>query len=146
MPDLPALQALLAETHVLTLATLDPDGAPRATPVFFAADERLDLIFLSDPSSPHSRNLERDPRAAAALYPEVDDWRHIRGLQLRGRVRALESLARQDGLAIFNRRFAFVAQLPEALAGSAVYRFSPGWVRLIDNRRGFGYHQEWRLP
>jgi len=28
---------------------------------------------------------------------------------------------------------------------NALYVFSPTWVRLVDNRRGFGFKQEWDL-
>ena len=38
----------------MVLATRMPDGTPRATPVFFAADPSLRLVFLSDPKSVHS--------------------------------------------------------------------------------------------
>jgi hypothetical protein len=42
--DLDPARALLEETIRMVLATRMPDGSPRATPVFFATDERLRLI------------------------------------------------------------------------------------------------------
>jgi len=143
-PDRAALLALLEETPALTLATLDPDGAPRATPLFFAADD-LALIFLSDPSSQHSHNLLADPRCSVGLYPAVDDWRALRGLQLRGQARRLREAEAPHALELYLRRFPFAADLMQAIEAAAPFRFQPSWIRRIDNRQGFGFQQEWHL-
>ncbi len=145
-PDLEAVRALLTETRALTLATLDPDGAPRATPLFFAFQPDLALLFLSDPDSAHMRNLARDPRAAVGLYPEVADWQEIRGLQMKGVVALVPQAERKAAMAVYQARFPFLEALAEAVEAAGLYRFIPRWVRLIDNRRGFGFHQEWALP
>jgi len=36
--------------------------------------------------------------------------------------------------------------LEEMVARNALYVFQPRWIRLVDNRRGFGFKQEWTLP
>lgn len=144
--ELTEIRALLAETCTLTLATVDPDGTPRATPLFFAIGEGLDLYFLSRPDSQHSRNVLRNPQVAVALYPEVEAWTEIRGLQMKGRIDQLPGEDRQEALACYRRRFGFIARLSEVVMQSAMYRFRPTWVRVIDNRRGFGHHREWHLP
>ncbi|MEW6567163.1 MAG: pyridoxamine 5'-phosphate oxidase family protein [Chloroflexota bacterium] len=145
MLDRAALLALLGETPTLTLATINPDGTPRATPLYFAYDLELSLYFLSDPSSQHCLNLKQDGRAAAALYPASSDWRELRGLQLQGRVTVLEGSRRQQALDLYRARFPFLAELEAAVRASGLYCFTPTWVRLIDNRRGFGHQQEWTL-
>lgn len=145
MPDLSPILALLAETQALTLATLDPDGRPRATPIFFAFDDRADLIFLSDPQTQHCRNLEREPSASAALYPEVSDWRGLRGLQIKGVASSVPASDREAALSQYTARFPFVLELTDVVSQSEVYRLRPTWVRLIDNRQGFGYKREWTL-
>ncbi len=143
--ELEPVRALLDETTTMALATRMPDGTPRATPVFFAADSSLRLVFLSDPRSVHSLNLARLPEASAALYPEEADWRRLRGLQMQGRAEALAGALADDARHIYAQRFPFVTQLAEALAASQIYAFRPSWVRLIDNRRAFGFQQEWTL-
>ena len=40
----------------------------------------------------------------------------------------------------------FVAALKPLIARNQLYVFTPTWLRLVDNRRGFGYKQEWTLP
>jgi uncharacterized protein YhbP (UPF0306 family) len=137
-----AVGAIMAEADTLALATVDPDGRPRATPLMFAADEDLRPLFLSDPSTQHVRNLERLSETALAIYPPIDDWRMIRGLQLKGHSRAVSNAEIDAAMEVYSRRFPFVSELEDAVATSRLYRFTPDWVRLIDNRQGFGFKQE----
>ena len=145
--ELDPVRALLEETSTVILATRSADGTPRATPVYFAVDAGLRLIFLSDPKSLHAENCAREPRASVALYADEPDWRKLRGVQMQGSVERLSGEAAEAaGRAVYAGRFPFIGQLAEALAVSAAYAFTPAWIRLIDNRRGFGFQQEWRLP
>ena len=143
--DLDPVRALLDETTTMVLATRGPDGTPRATPVYFAAEENLRLIFLSDPDSAHSRNLSSAPQSSVAIYPEEPDWRRLRGVQMTGRAAAIDGPEAELARRAYARRFPFVGELARALDASRTYAFLPSWVRLIDNRRGFGFQQEWRL-
>lgn len=145
MGDISPVLALLAETYTLTLSTIDSDGSPRATPVFFAFDDQATLIFLSERDAPHSLNLERQPSIAAALYPEVSDWRELRGLQIKGLASEVPASAQTAALAVYAGRFPFVGDLEGVVSQSQVYRLQPKWVRLIDNRQGFGTKHEWTL-
>ena len=60
---------VLAENLYMTLGTVDDDGRARVTPVFFATADTRELVWVSDPASRHSRNLERTP----ALHISVMD-------------------------------------------------------------------------
>jgi uncharacterized protein YhbP (UPF0306 family) len=137
------LVVVLNESSTLTLATIEPDGSPRATPVFFTATPDGELIFLSDPQTPHGENLLRQPKVAAAAYPDVGDWSQIRGVQLKGLVERLTEDRAEDALARYRARFPFLDEVPAARQSMAVFVLRPRWARLIDNRRGFGYAEEW---
>jgi uncharacterized protein YhbP (UPF0306 family) len=114
--------------------------------VYFAADEALRLYFFSDPQSQHSRHLALDGRAAVAFFPPSQDWREICGLQMQGRVQQLTPGAWWDeGWACYRCKFPFVDALKDIVAQNALYVFIPNWIRLVDNRRGFGFKQEWVL-
>jgi uncharacterized protein YhbP (UPF0306 family) len=143
--DLDPIRALLEETTTMVLATRMPDGTPRSTPLYFAPDKDLRLIFLSDPDSAHSRNLAASQHASAAMYPEERDWRRLRGVQMTGHARVLDGSEAEAARHTYARRFPFVAELATAMAASRIYAFTPSWVRLTDNRRGFGFQQEWSL-
>lgn len=143
--NLDRVLALLQETTTMVLATTMPDGTPRATPVFFAVHESLKLVFLSDDGSIHSRNLHRAPEVSVALYPQESDWRKLRGLQMMGNAAALAGAEAEAAQQAYAQRFGFVIELTQALAASQIYAFVPTWIRLIDNRRKFGFQQEWAL-
>lgn len=135
----------LARHTTLTLATVGPDGLPQATPLFYASDERLNLIFLSSPDSRHSRNLARNPAAAAAIYDEVWEWQAIRGVQLEGQVERLEGEERRAALALYQAKYPFIAELAPQVGASTLYRLRPRWLRYIDNSVALGWRQEMEL-
>lgn len=143
----PELKSSLGEFFVLTtmtLATADPDGEPHAAAVYFAADEGLNLYYFSETSSQHALDTAQDARAAVAIHPEGSDWQQIRGLQLRGSVSAVKSRSEwQAAWQLYRQKFPFVAGLEELIAANQMYAFRPTWIRLVDNRQGFGYKQEW---
>jgi uncharacterized protein YhbP (UPF0306 family) len=137
------VRSILSETQTLTLATLDEDGSPRATPLFFAVGNQNDLIFVSDPNSQHCNNLQREPQTAVGIYPEVGNWRQIRGLQMKGVASLIPEPQRPAAYALFAARFSFISELSDIVRQSVFFRFRPSWIRLIDNRRGFGFQKEW---
>lgn len=134
----------LLELPALTLATTGETGEPHAAAVYFAADQRLDLYFFSAPSSQHSLDLARDPRAAVSLYIESRSWQEIRGLQMRGIVSQVEpGSSWEQAWRLYLAKFPFVSEMQAEVARTRLYLFRPDWIRLFDNRKGFGYKQEW---
>jgi uncharacterized protein YhbP (UPF0306 family) len=137
----------LLHLATMTLATTGPDGEAHAAAVYFAAGEDLKLYFFSAAGSQHSLDLKMRPQAAAAIYPEVTGWQAIRGLQLRGRAETLPPGEEwQAAWEIYTGKFPFVKALKAIVASNELYVFTPGWLRLVDNRGGFGFKQEWNLP
>jgi uncharacterized protein YhbP (UPF0306 family) len=106
----------------------------------------LSFLFLSDPTSIHGQNLAREPRCAMALYPEEADWRRLRGVQAKGQAHEVERDILNPALDLYRQHVPAAAEVPEAAARSRLYRFRPTWIRLIDNRKGFGRHEEWTWP
>lgn len=149
------IRAFLAEHTTLTLATYSPDCGPAAAAVFYAADDRLNLYFLSEETTEHGRNLLANGQAAGTIHADGQDWRAIQGLQLRGAARLVTPVELPQAVAVYGRRFAFVAALLAGRSGPAVLagplaraRFwvlQPQWFRLIDNTVRFGYRQELHL-
>jgi nitroimidazol reductase NimA-like FMN-containing flavoprotein (pyridoxamine 5'-phosphate oxidase superfamily) len=63
-----AARALLDRIRYLVLATTDPDGRPRVSPVYFVPRAYADLYWVSHPETHHSANLRRDPRVSAVVH------------------------------------------------------------------------------
>jgi uncharacterized protein YhbP (UPF0306 family) len=139
----------------MTLATVGPTGEPQAAAVFYAADEQLNLYFLSSPRSRHSENLAREPRIAATIHADKQSWQTIQGVQIEGTahiVRDTRQIA--SAIKVYASRFDFLQEplagsgptSPAALRGpvanSRFYVLNPTWIRLIDNQLGFGHKEE----
>ena len=139
------IRQILATVSTMTLATTNLQASPYAAPVYFVSDEKLRLFFFSDPGSRHCQDLAENPQAAAAIYPAVEDWRSIRGLQLQGRVDLVESGPVSDqAWQLYQEKFPFVRHLRAIVARHQLYTFTPIWLRLIDNAQGLGHKQEFR--
>lgn len=127
----------------MTLATSGADGNPHAAAVYFAADGHNRLFFFSEASSQHARDLSANPRAAVTIQPHVSGWQEIRGLQLRGTVNPVPQGEQwEHGWQVYQAKFPFVAALKQVVASNTLYAFTPNWIRLLDNRRGFGFKDE----
>lgn len=143
--EVPQALEILGETTSGTLATIEPDGSARATPLFFAYGPQLTIYFLSDPKTTHVQNLLREPRVSMAFYPEVSGWKEIRGLQMKGTARRIPEPDLDNAWDIYQRRFPFLGEIPEAVEVSELFQFVPDWIRIIDNRRGFAYQVSWNV-
>jgi len=148
------IRAFLAQHNTMTVATVGDAGAPQAAAVFFAADDALDLFFLSSPNSRHSINLARQPRVAASIQADNQAWQAIQGLQIEGPARLIDSVTEMaHAVRVYAGRYDFLRSLldgvdggPAALRGplasSRFYVLRPAWIRMIDNTQGFGHKEE----
>lgn len=148
--------AFLREHTTVALATTGEAGAPAVAAVFYAADEDLNLYFLTEERTEHGRNMLANAQVAGAVYADGQDWRGLRGLQIKGRADIVTGAALARAIKTYGARYAFVASLlagqggPATLSGPlARARFwilRPAWFRLTDNNVGFGHKDELRLP
>jgi hypothetical protein len=135
--------AFLKSQSTLSLATAAGDGAPQVAPLFYLADDQLRLYWLSSASSQHSRNLKRSPAAAVSVYSPTEQWKEIRGVQMRGAVAVVTArAARREIVEAYCARFHLEPAFKVAIARSRLYRFQPEWVRYLDNSKRFGYKFE----
>ena len=137
---------ILKSVSTMALATADLQGNPHTAPVYFVDDEEMCLYFFSDEDSRHSQHITQNPKAAAAIYPECQGWRDIKGLQLRGEVNLVESATEwQTAWARYQQKFPFVRSMKAVVAQNQLFVFVPLWIRLLDNSKGFGYKKEWNI-
>ena len=151
-----AISRFMDEHNTLTLAT-SSDGKPWAATVFFASDADLNLYFVSDHRTRHGRDMEQNARVVATVNPDCDNWHDVRGLQIDGTASIVTGLARARALALYLAKFPQIDALfaspkdeheetiAERLKATNIYRISPGWIRFIDNSKGFGNTDEYQL-
>jgi uncharacterized protein len=141
----------LARRHVMTLATIGPEG-PWAAAVFYANDG-FDLYFLSAATTRHGRNLAADPRVAVTIQEDHRDWPEIRGVQLEGTVVPVPGPDLDRVRALYGAKFPVVgnaAAAPPAILAALArvrwYRVAPRALYYVDNAVAFGHREEVPLP
>jgi len=144
------VSAILAHHHLMSVATLRPDGWPQATLVNYLADG-LTLYFLVAQDSQKRANIAADPRVSIAIGG--DDEGPPQGLSLAGLATQVDDPLWVDAL---NHRiwgtpeFSRFEPHPSGHA-VALLRFKPQWVSLIDYGSPpgrihlFAVRQDWRL-
>lgn len=147
-----AIEAFLDGCHVMSLASVAPDGTPHAASLFYARDG-LSLVWTSATATRHSGHVEAGTRVGATVAPDYDDFRAIRGVQLWGSARRLRDeteVARARDL--MRQRYPFLGQLAAAplalqaaIGKAGYYRLEPERITLIDNTRGFGHKDTLRV-
>jgi uncharacterized protein YhbP (UPF0306 family) len=154
--DRDAVDRMLGAHGTATLAT-SGGGGPWAAAVFYAHDADLNLYFVSDARTRHARDIAEEPTVAAAIHADCSDWSEVRGLQLSGYVQTLSGAEREAALHCYLGKFKQVKALCQAprgdeerliaarLQAASLYRLRPVWIRLIDNRDGFGHKRELTL-
>jgi PPOX class probable F420-dependent enzyme len=80
MATIPDTHRDLLTLPVATLATVDPDGRPQLTEVWFLADGD-DVRISLNTSRQKVRNLQRDPRCSVLLLDLANPYRYV---ELRG--------------------------------------------------------------
>ena len=137
--QLRTLTALLRHENTLALATFNKLGEVSIAPLFYIVDEQLSLFWLSSPSSLHSQNLKKTPRAAATVYRHTDSWKEIHGVQMRGAVALITNRTRRRLLIkSYAERFKLGALFLSTMSRCSLYEFRPEFFRFIDNSKGFG--------
>jgi len=130
------------------------EDRPWAAAVYYAR-QGFDLVFFSSSDSLHSRNLSRNPRAAAAIHGDYRGWKEIKGLQMEGTVEPISgAAATARALATYLKCYPFAKEFfadPGSISPRvalkmrkmALYRFRPDNIRYLNNEAGFG--TRWKL-
>jgi len=147
-------RAFVAEISTLTLATAAGDGSPWAATVFFVADKKFNLYFVSDHRTQHGRDMAVNARVAATINPDCDNWHAVRGLQVRGTVEIVDGAERAKALLLYFKKFPQIDALFQSpkdeheetiatrLKAANFYCIRSEMVRVIDNDKGFGHRVE----
>lgn len=138
-----SVEAIVAQTTVLTLATGGEDGAPHANMAFFALGPVFDLFFVSEPSTRHGRNVAGRPRASAAIWLSPPEYgEHLQGMQLTGECAVARDDVAAAAFAAYSGRFPSFGRDPTlresylaGTAASSLYRFRVNSLTLVDEPR-----------
>ena len=133
------IKPLLRHHHLLSIATISGRG-PWCASCFFAWDEENNsLVLTTDPATRHGAEFRSNPSVAGTIALETKRIGRIRGAQFTGTVSepAGEELARARK--IYMRRFPFAA-----LTEIHLWVIKLDYIKLTDNRLGFGHKETWQ--
>ena len=128
MADLEQMARDVLDTiRYVVLSTVDADGLPRTSPVYFTPHRYERLYWVSDPHSHHSANLLRDPRVSGVVFDSTRPPSRTEAVYVTGAAREIAEAELELHLPVAfdperrgGRRFE-----PEEVVGSADLRL---WV------------------
>lgn len=92
---------LLDTNRYLTLGTVDPDGHPWTSPVYFAAAGEREYYWMSIADARHSRNVAQRPQVSLVVFDSTVLPYHGRALYAVGDAYELSGDDLDRGLAIY---------------------------------------------
>jgi PPOX class probable F420-dependent enzyme len=99
----PLVRELLEVRLVGVLATIEPDGAVHAIPLWYASDGEA-IVFATGSGSRKVRNLRRDSRATLVLHDSRPGF-EVCGASIRGHVELVEGEAAKPLVGLVHRRY-----------------------------------------
>jgi uncharacterized protein YhbP (UPF0306 family) len=133
-----AVFEILEATRLLSLATVDIDGAAHINTAFFAFQPDATLFVFSPPTTQHARNLAVNASAAATVFDSHQGPELRRGLQLFGEMRMLEGEEAVGAHGRFITRFDDLRQSAPsyddvlAMMPSRFFALTPHRVKIFD--------------
>ena len=95
-PDFDAMARRVIDANLyMTVATLDPGGAPRLSPVYFTPARYTDLYWVSSPDAHHSRNVLERPDVRIVIFDSSVAVGRAEAVYISARAREVP----EDGLA-----------------------------------------------
>ena len=80
----------------------------RPRPCSMRTTMTLNLYFLSEERTQHGQNMLANPQVAATIQADGQDWRAIRGVQVRGTASLVAAGELAHTAAVYGRKYAFV--------------------------------------
>jgi uncharacterized protein len=132
------IRTLLRRHHLLSIATVS-DRGPWCASCFYAWDEENNnLVITTDPATRHGAEFLVNSAVAGTIALET--WRvgRIRGIQFTGTVKEPQDEELVRARKIYLRRFPYAT-----MADIHLWVISPDYIKLTDNRLGFGHKETW---
>lgn len=124
--------ALLTRCPLVTLATIRPDGMPRASSVYATADEKFNFHFVTREDSEKWKNIYLESAVAFACTDEEHrETLQVQGLATRETDVTAEgkSIERLVAMAFRHKEWILPIDQLTALGGYVVVKIKPTWAR-----------------
>jgi uncharacterized protein YhbP (UPF0306 family) len=136
-PD-PKITTFLKKHHVLTLATASGDQPWVANCFYAFVEEQMAFIFTSGYETRHIQEVTKNNKVAGNVVLETSIIGKIQGIQFSGTLTKAEGEALGKASSAYLKRFPFAA-----LMDTTLWILSIDYLKMTDNRLGFGKKLEW---
>jgi len=134
------ITAFIDEHHILTLA-VSRDNMPYCATCYYAyLPDTNQFIFTSDHDTRHIRDVidGGNPHVAGAIALETRIVGKIRGIQFTGTLREMTGEELKKAKSVYLSRFPIAR-----LARLHLWALEPDFIKMTDNRLGFGTKLIW---
>jgi uncharacterized protein YhbP (UPF0306 family) len=148
-------RSVIVSNQYMALGTIDGEGHPWVSPVWFASEDLRAFYWLSSPHAKHSRNLEDRPQVAIAIFDSSVPVGGAQAVYMKGIAEELAGDDLEQGLEVYDRvsrRAIGRAWGPDEVGGSSLFRLyratvSEHWVLIPgrDPERGSGVDRTERV-
>lgn len=152
-PELEAMaKRIIDGNRYMTIATVDGDGRPWATPVYFSPDGYRDLYWISSPETQHSRNLAIRSEVSIVVFDSQVGIGKAEAVYMRAHAAEVPEPTPEDCAAAFRARFegvrAFTSEELRAPSKLRLYRAiaTEHWVLIRGSDPVWGRGVDSRLP
>ncbi|MEI7981740.1 MAG: pyridoxamine 5'-phosphate oxidase family protein [Bacteroidota bacterium] len=142
MPEKPIVD-FIGDHHILTLAISRNNIPYCATCYYVYLKDENRFLFTSDPETRHIRDITEggNYHVAGTIALETRIVGKIRGIQFTGTIQVLEGTAQAQARTAYLKRFPIARLVP----GLHLWELKPDFIKLTDNRLGFGKKLVWQL-
>jgi len=143
MPSTPIMDSKITgfinEHHVLTIASAAGDKPWCANCFYVFLEDEAAFVFTTDDDTRHGQEFEKNPIVAGSVVLETNIVGKIQGIQFSG-------LAERPGKELHKRaKRAYLKRFPvAALMNTSLWVVSIDYIKMTDNRLGFGKKLHWR--
>ena len=102
--DTEAARAIIDANSYMTLATADADGAPWASPVWFAHDQYATFLWMSHPDARHSRNVAARREIAIVIFDSTVSPRQRNAVYVEATATLVPDAELADAVAVYAAR------------------------------------------
>src|SRR5262245_25633242 len=102
--DIEGARAIVDGNSYMTLATADADGAPWASPVWFAHDHYETFLWMSEPGARHSRNMAVRCQLAIVIFDSKVSPDQRNAVYVEARAAIVPDAELADAVAVYTAR------------------------------------------
>lgn len=130
--------SFIKEHHIFTLATVKDNKPYCCTCFYIYSEEQNMFVFTSDENTRHVSDIRKQSSTAGAIALETSMVGKIRGIQFTGITEELKGVQLESAKKLYIKKFP-VARL----ADIHLWKLEPDFIKMTDNRLGFGKKLVW---